>query len=155
MTIDAIAWLILRVVYAWMFLWPLIALLKDWPGTVATVSLLCPYKANFSAVVMVLVMIAGALSILFGFYGQVAGLVLLVYNIFGVFVHRKAAQAIATLKLSNKGVAADQKIFTQAQAIGVVGHITSSQKNWVLASVACFFMLMGTGPLSVTGRLFF
>jgi len=33
--------------------------------------------------------------------------------------------------------------------LATVGHVTSAQKNIVLAAVALFFALVGTGPCSV------
>ena len=56
---DTVAWLILRVIYAWMFLYPLKVLLKDWTGTTNTVALLIPICVPLCAVLMVIVMIAG------------------------------------------------------------------------------------------------
>ena len=146
---DTVAWLILRVIYAWMFLYPLKVLLKDWTGTKNTVALLIPICVPLCAVLMVIVMIAGALMILLGFYAKLAGLMLLFYCLFGVLVHyRLAAQASALkLKTTDHG---DQKILQQAIGLALVGNITSGQKNVVLAAVGCFFMLMGSGPWSLT-----
>ncbi len=76
---------------AWMFLYPLKALLADWPATIDTVKLIAPFKPSFFAVVMVIVMIVGALSVLFGIFAQIGSLLLLVYCLIGVVVHYKLA----------------------------------------------------------------
>ncbi len=43
---NDIAWLALRVVYAWMFLYPLKSLLSDWPATVQATALLFPWQTR-------------------------------------------------------------------------------------------------------------
>lgn len=146
---DILAWLILRVIYAWMFLYPLKSLLKDWSSTKNTVALLIPICAPFCAVLMVIVMIAGAFMILLGFYAKIAGFMLLIYCLFGAVVHYRLAAQAAALKLSGSASKADQKALQQAIGLALVGNITSAQKNIVLAAVGCFFMLMGSGPLSL------
>ncbi len=146
---EVYAWLILRVVYAWMFLYPLKVLLSDWSGTKKTVALLIPFGVPFFAVLMVLVMIAGGLMILLGFYAQIAGFLLLCYSLFGVIVHYRLAAQASALKLVHAD-AADQAVLQQAINLALVGNITSGQKNVVLAAVGCFFMLMGSGPWSLT-----
>lgn len=148
------AWLILRIVYAWMFLYPLKTLLKDWPGALGLTQLVMPFAAPFFTVLMLLTMFLGSLSILLGFYGQFAGLALLVYCLIGAIVHYRLASKLQTISLSSLSSFEDKQQLTQAIQLGVVGHITSAQKNFVLAAVACFFMLMGTGPYSLTVPLF-
>ena len=37
---NEISWIILRLVYAWVFLYPVSGLVKDWPGTVSATRLL-------------------------------------------------------------------------------------------------------------------
>lgn len=153
-TFSIIAWLVLRIVYAWMFLYPLKTLLKDWHGALGLTQLVTPFAAPFFTVIMLLTMFLGGLSILFGFYSQIAGLALLIYCLMGAIVHYRLAGKLQTMNLSNPSSSEDKQQLTQAIQLGVVGHVTSAQKNFVLAAVACFFMLIGTGPYSLTGPLF-
>ena len=129
-------------------------LLKDWSATKSTVALLIPICVPFCAIVMVMVMIAGALMILLGFYAQIAGFMLLFYCLFGVLVHYRLAAQAAALKLVHAD-STDQQVLQQAIGLALVGNITSGQKNVVLAAVGCFFMLMGSGPWSLTGLIYF
>lgn len=151
---ETVAWLVLRIVYAWMFLYPLKTLLKDWSGAVALTKLIIPIAAPLFTVAMLLAMFFGALSILFGIFGQLAGLVLLVYCLMGAVVHYRLAAAAGKISLSAQSAEEDKNQLAQAIQLATVGHVTSAQKNFVLAAVACFFMLMGTGPYSLTAPLF-
>lgn len=144
MTTDTIAWLVLRVIYAWMFLYPLHTLLKDWDGTVGATALLFKWQPKFFAMISTLAMVLGGLSILFGFYGQIGGLLLLIFNLGGAVVHYR----LKDLALAQNG---DETL----TKLAVVGHMSSAQKNFVLAAVAFFFMLIGTGPHSITPTLLF
>lgn len=151
---ESIAWLILRVVYAGMFLFPLFNLLKDFEATVGAVKLVLPFLSRFFAVVMVFVMIYGALSILLGFYAQIAGFLLLIYCLMGVLVHYRLAGLASASQLSATASAEDREVLSGAIALAILGNKTSGQKNMVLAAVACFFMLLGSGPWSLTMNLF-
>lgn len=146
---DIIAWLILRIVFAWMFLYPLTVLLSDWEAAKGNVGMIFPRYHHELAMLMVVVMIAGALSILLGILPHIGGLMLLVYCLIGALVHYRFADTINGLQLSTQANSEDSAILDKARTIGAVGHITSAQKNFVLAAVACWFMLMGTGPWSI------
>lgn len=146
---EIYAWLILRAVYAWMFLYPLNALLKDWSGTKNLTALLFPFAIPFFTVLMLLTMFFGALSILLGIYGQLAGFILLIYCLLGAIVHYRLASNAQKIHLTPVSSLEDQQTLAEAIRLAAVGNITSAQKNFVLAAVACFFMLMGTGPYSL------
>ena len=151
---ETIAWLVLRIAYAIAFLFPLKDLLRHFTASIDLVKVLTSVQPRFFAVVMVVVMALGALSILFGIYAQIAGFFLLIYCSFGIVVHYRLAHHIAQIQLSTALSEKDKALFNEAATLGVVGHQTSGLKNSVLAAVACFFMLMGSGPLSITGNLF-
>lgn len=144
-----VAWLVLRAVYAWMYLYPAIGLLRNWPATVATTGLLFKQGTKFFSVTSVAVMIIGALMILFGVYGQYAGLALFAFNLGGAIIHYRLAAATKASQLSVAASEADKATLAQVATLGWVGHVTSAEKNFVLAAVALFFALMGTGPLSI------
>lgn len=152
MSYDAstiIAWLVLRAVYAWMYLYPAVGLLNDWPTTVKTTGLLFKTQTEFFAGCSLVVMVLGAVMILFGVYGQYAAVALLAFNLGGARIHYLLAAASDTT-LSDSATADDHAAAQALSKLAVVGHVTSAQKNFVLAAVAAFFALAGTGPWSLT-----
>ncbi len=151
---EVIAWLVLRIVYAWMFLYPLKVLLADFNATVGLVGLIAPFKPRLCAYLMVAVMIVGSLMILFGIYAQIGGILLMFYCLIGVVVHNKLAQQALSAKLSPGASDSDKGVLKSTADLGAVGNFTSAQKNYVLAAVGFFFFLMGSGPWSFTSNLF-
>jgi len=145
---ETIAWLSLRTVYAWMYLYPAIGLVRDWPTTVQTTGLLFPRGTTFFAVASLVLMILGSLMILFGFYGQYAAAALVAFNLGGARVHYKLAETAAGSTLSSTASAEDRERLAALAGLAQVGHLTSAQKNYVLAAVALFLALTGTGPWS-------
>jgi hypothetical protein len=151
---DMVAWLVLRVVFAWLFLMPLPGLLKDFKGSMQLTRLLVPVMTPLFTVVMLLIMFVGSLSVLFGFYAQIGGLLLALYSLGGSVVHEKLAKQCQSAVLSGDASDADNTVLSNTGCLGFVGHHSSAQKNIVLAGVGIFFLLMGSGPLSLTGTLF-
>ena len=149
----AVAWLVLRAVYAWMFLYPSYGLIKDWHGTVQTTALLFPRHTGFFAFGSLVIMILGSLAILLGIYGQLAGVALVGFNLGGALIHYRLARLVRQTHLSASANQADQEALAGVVELGVVGHVTSAEKNFVLAAVALFFALVGTGPLSLDAGL--
>ena len=146
---SEVAWLVLRAVYAWMFLYPAIGLMRDFSTTVGTTALLFSWQPRFFAAGSVGFMIVGALMILLGVYGQVAGFGFVAFCIGGAVVHYRLAAQAGTAKLSEAASDADREALAGLAGLATVGHVTSAQKNFVLAAVGLFFGLMGTGPLSL------
>lgn len=136
-----IAWIVLRIVYAWLYLYPVIALIKNWQETVDTASLLFKNKPKEFTIVSVVIMIIGALSILLGIYGRIGGVLLLFFNLGGAYIHYQLAN-----RAKDFGIEAN----TSLVKLAVLGNVSSAQKNLVLAAVAFFFMIQGTGPWSIT-----
>ena len=149
MSSNEIAWIVLRLAYAWVFLKPVPGLLKNWAGTVETTGLLFKRFPEINAGISVLVMVAGALSILFGVYGRIGAAGLLVFNLGGAVVHYRIADQAQNMSLSPAASPEDQKTLEQLAIMAAVGHTTSAWKNFVLAAVAFFFLLQGTGPWSL------
>lgn len=146
---EIVAWLILRIVFAWMFLYPLTILLNDWQAAKDSVGMVFPKYHHELAILMVIVMITGALSILLGILPHLGGLILFVYSIMGAVVHYRFADAIQSKHLSPQADQDAQSTHQRAQDLGVLGQITSAQKNFVLAAVAFWFIIKGTGPFSL------
>ena len=153
MELNIIAWLVLRILYAWLYLYALKGLLVDWQSTQSLIKLITPLYTQLLAILMVIVMAAGAIMILFGIYAQIAGLLLLIYNLIGTKVHYSLARKILASELYSPVSSADNKTINEIKALGAAGNITSAQKNFVLAAMAFFFLIVGTGPFSLTSNL--
>ncbi len=146
MDIYALGWLILRIVFAWMFLYPIITLLKTWHDTVKTTALLFPWQPAFFTICSILIMFFGALSILVGFFAQVGAIGLCAISLGGAIIHYRLAAQAEKLSQQLPLSSAKEQLITLAQ----VGNVTSAQKNFVLAAVAIFFILVGSGPVSIS-----
>jgi uncharacterized membrane protein YphA (DoxX/SURF4 family) len=147
--VEAVAWLTLRIVYAWIYLYPAQGLIRDWPTTVETTGLLLSRGTSFFALVSVTGMIVGALMILLGVYGQFAAVGLFAFNVGGAIIHYRLAAMAKSTRISDLAAADDQTTVERLATLGWVGHVTSAEKNFVLAAVAVFFALVGTGPCSL------
>ncbi|MDG2305413.1 MAG: DoxX family membrane protein [Candidatus Binatia bacterium] len=148
---DEVAWILLRVVYAWMFLYPALGLIQQWPTTVQTTSLLFRWQPGFFALGSVAFMVVGGVMILLGVYGWVAGAGFCAFSVGGALVHYRLAARAGAIELSAHASREDVATLEGLAALAIVGHVTSAQKNFVLAAVGSFFFLVGTGPLSVVG----
>lgn len=151
---DIIAFFSLRIILAWMFLYPLKNLLADWEGTKNLVGLLSPIGKNFIAILMILAMIIGAISILFGIYAQIGSAILFVYSLIGAYIHYKLAKEASKKELSDSANKIDKEILIETKSLGIVGNVTSAQKNFVIAGALLFITLMGSGPYSITANIF-
>lgn len=151
---ETAALIFLRIVLAWMFLYPLKDLLADWKGTVNLVRLITPFFPNLFALLMILVMFLGSLSILFGVYAQIGASFLFIYSLVGVIVHYQLSQQIKTQSLSDEASKDDRAVLEKTKALGVAGNNTSAQKNIVVAAALLVIVLLGSGPFSLTGNLF-
>lgn len=138
---EEIGLLILRVVYAWMFLSPVPSLLKNWSGTVKNTSLLFTWRPEWFAPASIVVMVAGAFSILFDVYIRIGALGLLVFSLGGAVIHKRLAMIAETTTLSSTASNEDVQTIDQLKKLAAVGHMTSAQKNYVLAAVGVFFLL--------------
>ena len=148
---EILAWIVLRAAYAWMFLVPVPVLLRDWPRTVETTALLFTRYTEWFARASLAAMIFGSVSILFGIYGRLGALALLIFSLGGAIVHKRLAQFAFEMNLSGSASAEDQTTAGQLRSLAFAGHMTSGQKNYVLAALALFFLLQGTGPASLMG----
>lgn len=151
---DFAAFIVLRIVIAWLFLFPLKVLLSDWPAAVDTVKLVAPIFPSFFAVIMVLVMIVGAFSILLGAFAQIGAALLIIYCLIGVVVHYKLAGLAANSKLSASASKEDRAVSQKLSALAILGNQTSGQKNIVIAAALFFILMIGSGPFSLTSNLF-
>ncbi|MEK6246766.1 MAG: hypothetical protein N2C12_01220 [Planctomycetales bacterium] len=149
MDADAFAWITLRSVYAWMYLYPALGLIRNWSVTVSTTGLLFKTGTVFFAFGSMVVMIVGSLMILFGLYGQFAAVALFGFNLGGAVIHYRLGAMAKATQLSESASNQDQATVAELANLGQVGHVTSAEKNFVLAAVALFFALVGTGKMSL------
>ncbi|MEM7135541.1 MAG: DoxX family membrane protein [Myxococcota bacterium] len=149
MTAADVAWVSLRSVYAWMFIYPAIGLVRDWRGTVETTALLFKWQPALFAASSVAAMFIGGLMILLGAFGWIAGLYFFVFCLGGARIHYRLAAKAGQTKPPSDLQGPEQDAFAGLVGLAVVGHVTSAQKNFVLAAVGLFFFLMGTGPCSI------
>ncbi|KTD07252.1 DoxX family protein [Legionella jamestowniensis] len=148
--LTAIAWLVLRVVFAGFFIYAFYSFVRNWPAAKQTATLIYPKYPNFQAVSMLVLMLLISISILLGIFGRIGGALALLFSLLGVYAHYTCVHHIESIQLPATASSDDQKLLADAKAIGIVGHITSAQKNYVIAAVSFFFMLLGTGPWSIT-----
>ncbi|ASQ44989.1 DoxX family membrane protein [Legionella clemsonensis] len=148
--LTAIAWLVLRVVFAGFFIYAFYNFVRNWPAAKQTAILIYPKYPNFQAVSMLTLMLIISISILLGIFGRIGGALALLFSLLGAYAHHTCAHKIESIQLPATAPDEDQQLLEEAKAIGIIGHITSAQKNYVIAAVSFFFMLLGTGPLSVT-----
>ena len=73
--------LTLRIMFAWIFLWPLPGLLKDWQTTVQTTGLLFPFGQRFFTTVSVIGMTLCSIMVMVGIYGRVGAVFLFFFCI--------------------------------------------------------------------------
>ena len=151
-TLGDIGLLILRVMFAWIFLWPLPGLLKNWQTTVQTTGLLFPFGQSLFTTISVAGMAVSSVMVAIGIYGRVGAVFLFFFCIGGAIVHNKLAglPEEAARKLSSDDLCTPcGKVLDQALTLNRVGNVTSAQKNLVIAGIAAFFALAGTGHLSI------
>ena len=143
LSLDALAWIVLRAVYGWMYLYPAYGLIKDWESTIQTTALLFKWRPELFAFGSLLLMVFGALAILFGIYGQIAAFGLIGFNLGGAVLHYRLARTLKQMRLSSEASRTDQAALEGAISLGVVGHVTSAEKNFVLKAQALGVLLLG------------
>jgi uncharacterized membrane protein YphA (DoxX/SURF4 family) len=147
--IEPFAWVALRAVYAWIYLYASIGLMTNWPTTLSTTKLLFTKGTAFFAATSLVIMIFGSLMILFGVYGQYAAVAMFAFNLGGAVIHYRLARLAKATHLSESASDVDRATVVELANLGHVGHVTSAEKNFVLAAVALFFALVGTGEISL------
>lgn len=145
-----VAWLVLRIAYAWLMLNALGTLIRSRQATVESMRPMFPVATEAIAGFMFAFMGLSAVSILIGLWGQIAGAGLVVFNLMGVKFHMGFAKRGQALASENP----DNPLVVEAGTLALVGHTTSAQKNVVLAALGFFFAVAGTGPFSLTGPIF-
>jgi len=151
-TLYEIGDLILRIMFAWIFLWPAPGLIRNWKTTVQTTGLLFPVGQQFFTAVSVVGMITCSLMVAIGIYGRIGAIFLFFFCIGGAIVHNKLAGIPEAKAKSLPEQPSDPKVaevLTEALTLNRVGNVTSAQKNLVIAGIAAYYVLAGTGALSI------
>lgn len=151
-TLYEIGDLILRIMFAWIFLWPAPGLIRNWKTTVQTTGLLFPVGQQFFTAVSVVGMITCSLMVAIGIYGRIGAIFLFFFCIGGAIVHNKLAGIPEAKAKSLPEQPSDPKVaevLAEALTLNRVGNVTSAQKNLVIAGIAAYYVLAGTGPLSI------
>ncbi|MEM9659329.1 MAG: hypothetical protein AAF961_13310, partial [Planctomycetota bacterium] len=78
-----------------------------------------------------------------------AAIGLLAFNLGGAVIHYRLARIAQETHLSDAASEEDRAAAVELSNLGQVGHVTSAEKNFVLAAVALFFALVGTGKFSL------
>ena len=146
---EIVACIVLRLVLAWFFLDPVKGLISDWDASVELVKSIIPFQPQCFAILMIIVMIVGSLSVLFGIYAQIGAGCLLIYTLMGVVVHYRLGNTLSDMRLTKTAVKADKTIFETAKALGIQGHMTSAKKNIVIVAALLQIVLLGSGPFSL------
>ena len=154
MMMVVVAFLLLRVTLAWLFLAPLKKFLTHWEATVKMVELVAPKRPVFFAYTMIGIMFFGGLSILLGCLAQIGAVFLAAHCLLGVRAHNLYVKQLQSMNLDSQASPDNQKILNEAKKLGILGNITSGQKNIVIAAVLVFIALIGSGPYSLTENLF-
>jgi uncharacterized membrane protein YphA (DoxX/SURF4 family) len=139
-----VAWLILRIVYALIFLVPIYGLIKNWNDAVNATKLLCPWYPQTFTMASILMLLIGGLSVALGVWTQIVAIGLVAFCLGGYIIHMRLANQIVEL-----GKGSHAKNIDVIVKLGVLGNKTSGQKNLVLAAVGIFFVLVGSGPWSL------
>ena len=97
-------------------------------------------------------MVVFSLMVAAGVYGRIGAIFLFFFCIGGAIVHNKLAGIPEAAAHSLPAKPSDPKVASvleQALTLNRVGNVTSAQKNLVIAGIAAYFVLAGTGPLSI------
>lgn len=148
------AFLVLRILLFCKFIYALTGLFADWRATEDMIGLMFPKATGFFAGLTVLVIIVSAFSVLFGFYGQIGGLMIFVFCLMGMRMHTILKNTALDIEFDGEATDEQKAKLRDAKALAVSGQSASAQKNLVIAAVGAFFFLAGTGPYSLTCNLF-
>jgi len=132
---NDIAILVLRVGVAWIFAYPLHLFWQNFNAAKQAAGLINQKYSMPLAIIMLLVMALGSLAVLLGIYIKLASLCLLIFSLLGVYAHTKLS------KLGQSFKNADNILVS----IATEGQLTSAWKNYPIAAVCIFLVIVGGG----------
>jgi uncharacterized membrane protein YphA (DoxX/SURF4 family) len=110
------------------------------------------FLIKWAAVLGMLTMFVGGVSILLGLEGRAGALLLFVFTALGIYQHGfeiKVAQDAAA-RVAAQIPAAAQADFSTVQWSAYSGQFSSRLKNWCLCGVCLGLIALGTGPWSLS-----
>ena len=102
---------------------------------------------------MILSMILSSLSVLFGYYAEIGGLMIAIYSAIGIYIHQNFAKMALSMTLRDKVSHKDTETFQSLSTLAAVGHGSAEMKNIVICALGLFLWLQGSGPFSLTEKL--
>ncbi len=147
-----IAWLIFRASYSWVFLNAAWQCGKNRAGvdwTIAESEIIFGRFAPVLGPIGIVVMAVGGLSILFGIFAEIGGVLLASFLVPGTVIHlrkRSEARGLADALRSELG-SSHLESLDKLTVLAVLGHYSSAMKNVSLIGPAVYFAVMGCGPM--------
>jgi uncharacterized membrane protein YphA (DoxX/SURF4 family) len=165
MTSD-LAWIGLRALAAWVYLWAFYRNVRDAPARAWTVSHTAlmlrfldePTRRRVAPVLATAamgMMVFGGLSILIGFEGRLGALLLLAFTAVGYYQHRCEYQEAMAIAERLRPFVREEglPLLSELQWSAYAGHYSSALKNVALIGIGLWFLLAGTGPYTISDRL--
>ncbi len=147
MTLEELGSLLIRISVAWLFLTGFWYDVRSFKSTEEETGLLFKWHTDFFATAGMILMGAGAVSILLGIFPRLGALALATFLIPASFIHFRSRDAAAELKkkVLDRG-AADQSLkddIDELGTLGSVGHYSSGLKNLALIGPMLYLVLAG------------
>jgi len=111
--------------------------------------------AKIFAIIGMLMMLFGGLSILFGAEPRAGAFLLLVFTAGGIYQHRREREvAMETAAKAEPFVQPQGKAdFSTLQWSAYAGQLSSGLKNWALCGVCTAIIGLPTGPLTISDKI--
>jgi uncharacterized membrane protein YphA (DoxX/SURF4 family) len=161
--LNVIGWMALRVTVSAVYLYALYMNTRDRNARqwlIEHTAYMFP-KATSSSVVALMamvgmvIMLVGSVSILFGIEGRIGALMLLFFTAGGIYQHKREREVAMSVAegLKPHVAAAGQPNLGTLQWSAFSGHLSSGLKNWALCGTCTAIAAWGTGPWSWSDRL--
>ncbi len=147
MTLEELGSLLIRISVAWLFLTGFWYDVRAFKSTEKETRLLFKWHTDFFATAGMIIMGAGAVSILFGIFPRLGALALAIFLIPASVIHFRSRDAAADLKkkIFDRGVG-DQPLKDDIEELGTlgsVGQFSSGLKNLALIGPTLYLVLAG------------
>ena len=146
----------LRVILGWRFLVSGLSNVRRWPNPINTASILFPKGATFFGFVATVLMVVGGLGVAAGFQTPICSLMLIIFLIPTFAIHYYWLKVLPTLVPVVKSAIHDEKAqnyFRSFERQSYHAHEVGIRDNLVLAAVAVYFALRGSGAFGLDNFL--
>lgn len=164
-TLNLLGWLAVRLTLSFLYLYALSMNIRDKAARtwlVEHTTYMFPNTpqpqrtqlANWFAVIGMIMMFLGGISVLLGLEGRIGALLLLVFTAGGIYQHKREREvAMEEAQKVEPFVAASAKTdFATLQWSAYSGHFSSGLKNWALCGICAGIVVWGTGPWSISDQ---